>query len=237
MGNATESIIVRKDNPAWGMGEVSKEIGKRWAELPEDQKQKYQDMADKDKVRYEEEMKSYQAPPPVMVAVKDVKDPNKPKGPKNAYTLFGSKEVSKRWKEVDEVTKQRFEALAISDKNRFDQEMKDYKPPPPKSAKKQKDPNAPKGRMYSFMFFCNEMRPKIWKEQPELKMTELAPKISALWKELKEDQKKKFEEMAEADKKRYESEMELFKEGKFVRTNTEEESLTNGQDESVNEGN
>jgi len=254
--NATESIIVRKDNPAWGMGEVSKEIGKRWAELPEDQKQKYQDMADKDKVRYEEEMKTYQAPPPVMVAVKDVKDPNKPKGPKSAYTFFGSevgaeiradnkgmslsevsKEVSKRWKEVDEVTKQRFEALAVSDKNRFEQEMKDYKPPTPKSAKKQKDPNAPRGRMYSYMFFCNEMRPKIWKEQPELKMTELAPKISALWKELGDDQKKKFEEMAEADKKRYESEMELFKEGKFVRTNTEEESLTNGQDESVNEGN
>merc|ERR1711997_1069994 len=162
-----------------------------------------------------EEMKTYQAPPPVMVAVKDVKGPN------SAYTFFGSevgaeiradnkgislsevsKEVSKRWKEVDEVTKQRFEALAVSDKNRFEQEMKDYKPPTPKSAKKQKDPNAPRGRMYSYMFFCNEMRPKIWKEQPELKMTELAQKISALWKELGDDQKKKFEDMAEADKKR-----------------------------------
>merc|ERR1712080_186386 len=118
-----------------------------------------------------------------------------------------------------------------------EQEMKDYKPPTPKSAKKQKDPNAPKGRMHSYMFFCNEMRPKVWKEQPELKMTELASKLSALWKELGEDQKKKFEEMAEADKKRYENEMELFKEGKFVRTNTTEESLTNGLDESGNDGN
>ena len=60
--------IVRKDNPTWKMLEVMKEINSRWYGLSEAQKEKYKDMAAKDKVRYEEEMKTYQAPP------KEIKD-------------------------------------------------------------------------------------------------------------------------------------------------------------------
>ena len=54
---------VRKDNPTWKTLEVMREIKRRWDGLSEAQKEKYKDMAAKDRVRYEEEMKTYQALP------------------------------------------------------------------------------------------------------------------------------------------------------------------------------
>ena len=67
---------VRKDNPTWKMLEVMKEINRRWYGLSEAQKEKYKDMSAKDKVRYDEEMKTYQAPPEV---IKDELKTNKDK--------------------------------------------------------------------------------------------------------------------------------------------------------------
>jgi len=43
------------------VGEVAKELGRRWNECTEDQKSKYEALAAKDKARYEKEMKAYKA--------------------------------------------------------------------------------------------------------------------------------------------------------------------------------
>ena len=42
------------------VGEVGKEMGRRWAELDKDKKGKYETIQAKAKVKYEEEMKNYQ---------------------------------------------------------------------------------------------------------------------------------------------------------------------------------
>jgi len=58
------------------VGEVAKELGRRWNECTEDQKSKFEALAAKDKARYEKEMKVYKAkkgkptPPPPKPAPK-----------------------------------------------------------------------------------------------------------------------------------------------------------------------
>lgn len=40
-------------NPEYGVGDVAKELGRRWAEADPDMKSKYEAMAEKDKARYD----------------------------------------------------------------------------------------------------------------------------------------------------------------------------------------
>ena len=41
------------------VGEVAKELGRRWAEVDDDTKKKYQDAAEVNKAKYEKEMEEY----------------------------------------------------------------------------------------------------------------------------------------------------------------------------------
>jgi len=43
------------------VGDISKKIGKQWAEIDDDEKQKYQDQAAKNKVQYEKDLEAYHA--------------------------------------------------------------------------------------------------------------------------------------------------------------------------------
>ena len=43
------------------VGDISKKIGKQWAEIDDDEKQKYQDQAAKNKAQYEKELEAYHA--------------------------------------------------------------------------------------------------------------------------------------------------------------------------------
>lgn len=40
-------------NPEYGVGDVAKELGKKWSDVDITVKQKYEAMAEKDKARYE----------------------------------------------------------------------------------------------------------------------------------------------------------------------------------------
>ena len=60
------------------------------------------------------------------------------------------------------------------EKERYEREMKNYKPPPgyednerKSKGKKKKDPNAPKRAITAFMFYSTKIRPIIKKEQPD----------------------------------------------------------------------
>ena len=43
------------------VGDISKKIGKQWAEIDDSEKQKYQDQAAKNKAQYEKELEAYHA--------------------------------------------------------------------------------------------------------------------------------------------------------------------------------
>lgn len=44
---------VKAQNPEYGVGDIAKELGRRWADADPEVKGKYEQLADKDKARYE----------------------------------------------------------------------------------------------------------------------------------------------------------------------------------------
>ncbi|CAG0883990.1 unnamed protein product, partial [Darwinula stevensoni] len=60
---ADERPKVRALNPDYAVGDVAKELGKRWADATPEVKSKYEAMAAKDKGRYEREMTAYRKKP------------------------------------------------------------------------------------------------------------------------------------------------------------------------------
>ncbi|XP_023222551.1 high mobility group protein B2-like [Centruroides sculpturatus] len=127
--------------------EFSKKCAERWKTMSEKEKQRFHQMAEKDKKRYESEMANYK---PVKGEKtkkrKRTKDPNAPKRALSAFFWFCNderpkakeslpdapvgeiaKELGRRWNEVTDETKAKYEALAAKDKARYEKEVKAYK--------------------------------------------------------------------------------------------------------------
>ena len=50
---------VKAKNPAYGIGDIAKEIGAMWKTISDKEKSKFEEMAAKDKERYEKEKAKY----------------------------------------------------------------------------------------------------------------------------------------------------------------------------------
>ncbi|XP_061685736.1 high mobility group protein B2a isoform X2 [Syngnathoides biaculeatus] len=72
-----------------GFAEFSKKCSERWKTMSGKEKQKFEEMAKNDKVRYDREMKTY-VPPKGAKKGKKKKDPNAPKRPPSAFFVFCS---------------------------------------------------------------------------------------------------------------------------------------------------
>ena len=121
-----------------------------------------------------------------------------------------TKKLTEMWKSLDETEKKVFDAEALKDKQRYQDEME------AKGLAKKKpvvDQNAPKKPVSSFFHFSNDARERIKKETPDIKQTDILKKVGAEWKNLTDAQKKKWEDMSKADKARYEKEMATYKPG------------------------
>ncbi|AAS51610.1 ADL310Wp [Eremothecium gossypii ATCC 10895] len=79
-----------------------------------------------------------------------------------------------------------------------------------RTQRKKKDPNAPKRAMSAYMFFANENRDIVRAENPGISFGQVGRVLGEKWKALSDDEKQPYEAKAEADKKRYESEKELY---------------------------
>ncbi|XP_017148661.2 FACT complex subunit Ssrp1 [Drosophila miranda] len=80
-----------------------------------------------------------------------------------------------------------------------------------KKPTKKKDTGKPKRGTSAFMLWLNDTRESIKRENPGIKVTEIAKKGGEMWKELKD--KSKWEEAANKDKIRYQEEMRNYKTG------------------------
>lgn len=78
-----------------------------------------------------------------------------------------------------------------------------------KKSKKDRDENAPKRASTAFMLWLNANRENIKKDNPGIKVTEIAKKGGELWAELKD--KSEWEQKAAKEKERYSKEMEEYK--------------------------
>lgn len=71
------------------------------------------------------------------------------------------------------------------------------------AAKAARDPNAPKRATTAFFYYAQENRKKVKEENPEMKVTEISKKLGEMWRELSDEDKRKFLDLAEKDKARY----------------------------------
>ena len=167
-----------------------------------------------------------------------VKDPAAPKRGKSAYIFFCaakrsdakdklgedaslpeiSKILGSLWSKIKVSTKQAdkkelagFEAEAIQDKARYENEMSSYVRPidDEQEKKGKKDPDAPKRGKSGYLFFCSAKRLDVKEELGEdAKTTEITSRLGELWTELKNDESRGEElalylQMATDDKERY----------------------------------
>lgn len=72
-------------------------------------------------------------------------------------------------------------------------------------------PKAPKGAKSAYVFFCNQERPNVLASNPNLEFTEVGRILGQRWKAADEATKIKYQQMAEADKQRFQSEVQNFR--------------------------
>ncbi|XP_058119699.1 high mobility group protein B2-like [Anopheles ziemanni] len=131
--------------------EFSRKCGERWKTMLESEKQRFHEMAEKDKQRYTLEMQSYVPPQDSPGAGrgkkrKQAKDPNAPKRGLTAFFLYCNDErnnvkalnpdfsvgdvakvLGRQWSALDTEVKQRYEQQAEKEKLRYEEELSEYK--------------------------------------------------------------------------------------------------------------
>ena len=129
------------------------------------------------------------------------------------------------YKNLTAEEKATWESRAQQDKERYDAEIASYVPPPghdsrdiliednrPRKRSKRgpKDPSAPKRASGAYVFFTNEMRPKVCAEYPGIKFVDLGKVLGERWRALTPEEKKRYEDMAAEDKIRFQMEMQQY---------------------------
>lgn len=123
------------------------------------------------------------------------------------FELFSMK-CAERWKTMTDREKYSFQKMAEEDRKRYEANMSNYSTPPggggkmPKQRKK-KDPNAPKRSMSAFFWFSQDERKKVRAENPKYGVGEVAKELGRRWADIDPTLKKKYEGLAEEDRKRY----------------------------------
>ncbi|XP_025086175.1 high mobility group-T protein-like [Pomacea canaliculata] len=125
--------------------EFTKKCADKWKEMTPKEKRHFEEMAERDKARYDREMANYVPPKGVKsVKRKRTKDPNAPKRALSAFFFYCAeerpklrasnpgmnvaevaKELGKRWETLPE--RARFEEMATKDKERYEKDMAAYR--------------------------------------------------------------------------------------------------------------
>lgn len=82
--------------------------------------------------------------------------------------------------------------------------------PRKRTTRRKKDPNAPKRALSAYMFFANENRDIIKSENPNVTFGQVGKLLGERWKSLTDEEREPYDAKSAADKKRYESEKELY---------------------------
>lgn len=79
-----------------------------------------------------------------------------------------------------------------------------------------KDPNKPKRGKSAFMFYCDKHRPKliekVKKSGEKVNIGKIAKTLGKGWKNIKDNDKKEFDELSRLDKERFEKEISEYNE-------------------------
>lgn len=126
--------------------EISKKCSQKWKTMSEDEKKRFFELAQKDAERYQAEVAAYGGEDLMRKKKRQKKDPNAPKRALSAFFFFSNEkrldvqkehpewkvgqiaqELGRCWKALSEEEKAVYEKKAIEDKERYSQEMQQYK--------------------------------------------------------------------------------------------------------------
>lgn len=116
-----------------------------------------------------------------------------------------SKAVSQVWSNLDNKIKKKYEILSKQDKKRYNDEKDNVD-----SKLKVNNVNKPKRPQSAFFFFLADVRPKIKKNNPGIKTTDIAKEGRTLWQNLNTNTKNKYKNISDLDKQRYANEKEHY---------------------------
>jgi hypothetical protein len=151
------------------------------------------------------------------------KHKDEPKKPKSAYICFCTEkrkdvkdtndgisntdimaELGKLWKTLSETEKAKWTKVADSDKKRYEEEMKKFYDEHPEEVKVEK-PKIKKP-VSAYVIFSNMKRAEVKSKNPELSPKEILSLLGKMWRELSDDDKVEYNELAAEDKVRYQKE-------------------------------
>ena len=221
---------VKAANPEYTVGQISQELSRRWHALDEVTKSMFEEMSNNDKARFQREKAEYHmSPKGGYKQTRAKKDPSAPKRPLCGFMCFSQeerakvrllnpnagvgeigKELGKRWAEAPQEVRDKFNAIATMDKERFVKEKQEYQMSPLagqwRGRRAKKNPDAPKRNVPGFMWFSNAERASVREEHPGLRVGDVAKEMSRRWATCDPETKQRFEQMAFEDKQRYERE-------------------------------
>nr|GMD05543.1 high mobility group B protein 6-like isoform X1 [Ipomoea batatas] len=177
--------------------EVAKIAGEEWRNMTDEQKAPYEEGAMKNKEQYAKEMEIYR---------------------KNK-----EEEAANSKKEEDEMDKLRkHEAMQLlKKKEKAENLIKKTKEEQKKKQKEEKntDPNKPKKPATSYLLFSKEERKKIAEEKPGTNNSTVTALISVKWKEMSEEDKQVWNNMAAEAMEAYKKELEEYNKAKEQNNN------------------
>jgi len=98
-----------------------------------------------------------------------------------------------------------------------------------------KDKDAPKRAKSAYLFFSVKERAELKKKNPDLAFGELSKKVAKKWNNASDATRKKYEEKAVEDKKRYAREMKAYRKKKKEESSTSSEEESSSSEESSEE--
>uniref|UniRef100_A0A1I7X8U3 High mobility group protein 1.2 n=1 Tax=Heterorhabditis bacteriophora TaxID=37862 RepID=A0A1I7X8U3_HETBA len=126
--------------------EISKKCSEKWRTMSDDEKRRFYELAQKDAERYQAEVAAYGGEDAMRKRKRAKKDPNAPKRALSAFFFFSqdrrpevqqqhpewkvgqvAQELGKMWKSVSVDEKELYERKAMADKERYAEQMRDYK--------------------------------------------------------------------------------------------------------------
>ena len=114
-------------------------------------------------------------------------------------------ELGKVWKSLSDVEKAKWEKVAEEDKLRYESDLQKFYKDHPEEVKEVK--SSIKKPISSYVIFSNMKRPEVTQKNPSLSPKEILTLLGKMWKELSEDEKNPYSDLAKEDKARYQREI------------------------------
>jgi len=210
--NRTTRPKIKNEHPDISVSEVSKRVGEAWKFLPEEEKNKFYEEAKRLRKNFDNIQKLAKAQRESF------------RGKKINPANVGLPLAAQSPLSQSPQTHSPHEAADGANFGYLGYPQSVGMPPfpmtplPKRRLRAPKDPSQPKHPSSGFLFFLREVRPQYTAKYPKNSLGPISKMISAAWKELSAEDKAKYIQKSEEDKKRYAIEMEMWLEAKKQKT-------------------